>query len=77
MNDIKEYNTLLLTETDPDPIDWRNYQNRNYLTYTKNQHIPTYCGSCWAQAAVSVLSDRINVQRVQKGDVFPQLNFSV
>ncbi len=38
------------------PIDWRNYQGKyNLLTFMKNQHIPTYCGSCWAQAGSSVL----------------------
>ena len=59
------------------PINWQNYKGRNYLTYVKNQHIPTYCGSCWAQAAVSVLADRVMIGRVDKNQVFPKINLSV
>ena len=47
----------------PNNYWWGNVSGVNYLTIQKNQHIPIYCGSCWAFSASSSLSDRIKIKR--------------
>ena len=47
----------------PEQYIWNNIDGTSYLTNIRNQHVPQYCGSCWAHAATSALSDRIKIAR--------------
>ncbi|GMH43284.1 hypothetical protein BSKO_11206 [Bryopsis sp. KO-2023] len=57
----------------PQSFFWGNVDGVNYLTESRNQHLPEYCGSCWAFASTSVLSDRIKIKRRAE---FPDIRLS-
>lgn len=44
----------------PDSFSWA---DQKLTTRNLNQHIPQYCGSCWAHGALSAFADRINIAR--------------
>ena len=60
-------NPLPYTYVDPQRLpkrfSWHNVQGRSYLSAMRNQHIPQYCGSCWAHSALSSLTDRIQISQ--------------
>jgi cathepsin X len=59
--------TYLKKEDVPDSWDWDNVNGKSYLTKLLNQHLPHYCGSCWAHGAISALADRIKIARNGEG----------
>mmetsp|Transcript_21764 Transcript_21764/g.51368 ORF Transcript_21764/g.51368 Transcript_21764/m.51368 type:complete len:413 (-) Transcript_21764:1580-2818(-) len=55
---------VLLESKTPLPKEfyWGNTNGgKSYLTRMLNQHIPQYCGACWAHAGMSSLADRIKI----------------
>lgn len=59
--------TYLVEDDIPESFTWDNVDGKSYLTKSLNQHIPVYCGSCWAHGAISSLMDRIKIARKGKG----------
>ncbi|QDZ20685.1 cathepsin Z [Chloropicon primus] len=64
----------------PSCFDWRDTSleegegRASYVTKDLNQHVPQYCGSCWAHGALSALADRVKIAR--RG-AWPDINYSI
>jgi len=61
------HHLLAEVEDIPDEFTWCNKDGVNYCTQSRNQHIPQYCGSCWAHGSVSALQDRVKIARKAQG----------
>jgi len=73
-NSTNSHDLLLAPEKYPDDFTWCDKDGVNYCTMSRNQHIPQYCGSCWAHGALSALADRVKIARGGKGiDINPSV----
>lgn len=68
-----------LVNSFPDNFTWRDAPGHGSLvTKNLNQHIPKYCGGCWAHGAMSALADRVKISRKATGDSNgPEVNPSI
>uniref|UniRef100_A0A7S2V244 Peptidase C1A papain C-terminal domain-containing protein n=1 Tax=Fibrocapsa japonica TaxID=94617 RepID=A0A7S2V244_9STRA len=57
----------LNAEALPESFTWKDVNGMSFVTRNLNQHIPQYCGSCWAHATLSALADRVKIARKAKG----------
>merc|ERR1711948_180076 len=65
---------LLQSQDYPANFTWCDKDGVNYCTISRNQHIPQYCGSCWAHGSLSALADRVKIARGGKGiDINPSV----
>lgn len=63
--------TYIKAEDLPESLD---YRAQGLMTTDLNQHIPVYCGSCWAHAAFSSLADRIKIgSKGMDRDIIPSV----
>jgi len=66
--------TYVESDSLPDDFTWQDIDGTSYVTHSLNQHLPQYCGSCWAHGAISAFADRIKIARKGQGE---DINLSI
>uniref|UniRef100_K3XA35 Peptidase C1A papain C-terminal domain-containing protein n=1 Tax=Globisporangium ultimum (strain ATCC 200006 / CBS 805.95 / DAOM BR144) TaxID=431595 RepID=K3XA35_GLOUD len=61
---------VLELSTFPKKLDWC---EQGFCTASWNQHIPQYCGSCFAHGALSAAQDRIKIMHKKQGYLGPDV----
>lgn len=71
---VSSHDALETTEQ-PANFTWCDHPDgKSYCTMSRNQHLPQYCGSCWAHGSVSALADRVKIARGAIGvDINPSV----
>lgn len=64
-------------KTEDLPVGWDWREKGGVLSTDLNQHIPVYCGSCWAHATMSTIGDRLKIAAAAAGnptrDILPSI----
>jgi len=63
----------------PNSFRWDMVNGTSFLTPVRNQNVPNYCLSDWAFAVTSMMSDRLNIERIitNKTSSWPEIMLSV
>eukprot|EP00915_Cephaloidophora_sp_WS-2016_P000833 GHVH01001109.1.p1 GENE.GHVH01001109.1~~GHVH01001109.1.p1 ORF type:complete len:428 (-),score=50.27 GHVH01001109.1:64-1347(-) len=74
LGDEPFYHGYELVDHVPDAFDIRNVDGRNLATPQAQQHMPVYCGGCWAFGTTSAIADRFKYYRQ---GAWPEIELSV
>jgi len=58
---VKPLENVLTLDALPKDFSWLDVDGVDMLVPSWNQHIPTYCGSCWLHGTLSMIQDRLKV----------------